>query len=1018
MGSDSYRAVFASDLHLSNSLPYARPGPMGITDRLKDQQRLLGQLAEVATERKAEAVFLLGDIFDKRLVDAVTLTVAVQGLVNIPVPTYLLAGNHDANTLKGGRFLVEAFGAMDHTAIKYMDADTMVQPRDWLRFWPLPYMPVDETRAKLKKYRLAMKAWREGDGENPQNILLFHQAIVGCGHGGWVCDDGLDPMEVTKGWDRVLAGHFHTHQKWGREERGAYLGAPMQHHLGDIGEKRGFWVIEFHKDSEPEWEFHNTKLPQFHKIQFADLKAHHAMRFPKRGDYAHIMVEATHAEWVTKRVEAQVFADGFTEQGINVTVRHKPVYHHETRLKLDGDGDTSMETALGRYLHAADIEGMDVEMLLKVGHLFLKAAKEDSPISKSAHGTVEISGMYASDFCVIKEAELVLADRGLVQITGDNQDANGSNSNGSGKTTLFKALTWGLFGTTIDGDKGDEVIRRGTKKALVRVSLKADDHQWIVTRTRTKGIPGLEVVGADGTALSGSRDEIQTRLHALLGLDFQAFKNTTLFGQNDSLDFADLRTTDTQRKDILNKILRTEVLREAERFARDEASRLDAVAKDYATKIAFQDAAAAEYNIPKLTEASELWEEARKARLAKATAEAKRLTQEARDTREMPVPVAALRDAVAAAEERFRAAEEVCDGHEALLAKERTALTALQAADLVAKAAKKAVDQAAEAYELVKGDKCPVCSSPLSGDTDGAKHVAAVMKRLKDAKKTQAEADEAVESTKRGYASVRVSATKITTDQKQMREARWAWDEARDTLAKAERVEAVADEKVKLAKAKLEQAKEIQAEVNPANARLKSAKDRLLLIAAATKDLNAAVSELAVRQGHVKFWVKGFSGQGLPSFLLDSAMPYLTERVNHWLELLTDGDISMKFATQTAIGTGELRDKLDISWVIEGIENATPSGGQRKRMQVATRAALTDLAVLREGARVPMLLLDEVLDGLDNEGRERMIKLLHAFRDTRSSIFVITHETALSEAFEHVITVRKEAGAAVVQEDG
>jgi DNA repair exonuclease SbcCD ATPase subunit len=74
-----------------------------------------------------------------------------------------------------------------------------------------------------------------------------------------------------------------------------------------------------------------------------------------------------------------------------------------------------------------------------------------------------------------------------------------------------------------------------------------------------------------------------------------------------------------------------------------------------------------------------------------------------------------------------------------------------------------------------------------------------------------------------------------------------------------------------------------------------------------------------------------------------------------------------------------------------------------------------DLAA-RELGRPPLLMFDEVLDGLDHEGQERVIRLLHELRGRFGSIFVITHEADISEAFEHVVRVTKaEDGSSTVE---
>jgi DNA repair exonuclease SbcCD ATPase subunit len=173
-------------------------------------------------------------------------------------------------------------------------------------------------------------------------------------------------------------------------------------------------------------------------------------------------------------------------------------------------------------------------------------------------------------------------------------------------------------------------------------------------------------------------------------------------------------------------------------------------------------------------------------------------------------------------------------------------------------------------------------------------------------------------------------------------------------------------------------------------------------------DREAAASEAAMAD----FWVRGFGPQGLPSFILDSVMPYLTERANHYLETLADGDILMEFTTQRELKSdkGALRDEIAINWTIEGIAGYPPSGGQQRKMEVATDLALMDLAEAREGSGLSLFMADEILDGLDAEGTERVMSLLQDLRARRSTVFVISHASSMHELFERQFTVVKEDG--------
>jgi len=62
--------------------------------------------------------------------------------------------------------------------------------------------------------------------------------------------------------------------------------------------------------------------------------------------------------------------------------------------------------------------------------------------------------------------------------------------------------------------------------------------------------------------------------------------------------------------------------------------------------------------------------------------------------------------------------------------------------------------------------------------------------------------------------------------------------------------------------------------------------------------------------------------------------------------------------------------------------------------------------------------MDEVLDGLDAAGKSRVMDLLRKLRETKSSIYVVSHDSGLAELFESQITIVKEGGVARVEVDG
>lgn len=627
-----------------------------------------------------------------------------------------------------------------------------------------------------------------------------------------------------------------------------------------------------------------------------------------------------------------------------------------------------------------------------------------------------IESVSGTDFCCFGEFQQDLARQGLVYVRGDHRDSAAANSNGAGKSTLFKAVTWCLFGETVDDVKGDEVIRLGAKEASVTTQLNDFDVLWRVTRTRRKGKPGLKVEfmtcdDSEWEPVKGDRKDLQEKVIELVGLDFRAFKNTVLYGQNDSFKFADPRTKDASRKDMLHRILRTEQLQDCHEVAKDKAKALRGEVADIQSRLHAIDAKAEAIDISRAKERHNRWRADNAAHLAAKISDVKHHKanaaselEEAADPEELSSDIVEFRDEYEELMKLADAAGEARQKHE----KHQKALQSLRSDYRVEDNAVKHCDSQ---LKNLDGDTCPVCTAPLTEGTPH-EHKTSIQERRKKAESTKKEISEKAKGRAEKVDKAAAAVRKAEEAGRRAREVRDTIDELKDALEHVESVQARADVHTHRAIDALAEAKRIKALTNPHKEALADARSKVKALASEREELEERRGEAAERLAYAQFWVKGYSAQGLPSFVLDAVMPFLTERTNEYLETLADGDITMSISTQRELKSskGEVRDEIEISWDIEGNEGVTKSGGQRTRMNLAVDLALMDLAASREGSLPDILMIDEALDGLDKEGTARVLKLLQGLRSRRGSIFVISHSDDMSEMFER--------GVVVVREDG
>lgn len=625
-----------------------------------------------------------------------------------------------------------------------------------------------------------------------------------------------------------------------------------------------------------------------------------------------------------------------------------------------------------------------------------------------------LAKLEATDFCCFPALKLKLRKRGLVWLGGVNEDTASATSNGSGKSTVFKAIGWAIYGKAVDGHDGDEVIRHGQKRAETVATFTEG---YVVTRERKKGAPKLKIT-REGVPVEGSRDELQALIDRLMGMDWQTFRNVTLYGQRDNKRFVHPDTTDRERKEVLGRILNTTIYDVAQGWIKGHVKRLKADVDRIRGDIDKAQARLDEYDLDDLRVREVDWDKARRERMKKQGAQARALLQESKELLKDPPDVKALEARLEELREQQRAAKALEADImviEPIATELRNKQFALQS-DL--SGIRKAHEAAEKAYERVTADGddvCPLCTGSLKSG-GAAAHIAELKadldmkaKALKTAdkaqKEAQAKADEKQAELRRARAALKVS-----------REAAEGIPDVQEEIAAARALTARAASKREQAKLALETAKTIQAEANPLSDQIARAEER---IEKANEQLRTGRAELKTTThelAHYEFWNKGYSPSGLPSFALDAVMPVLTDYANKYLEVLSDGDITVEFKTQRELKSakGEFRDEIGMEWEIEGVTGLPPSGGQWKKLEIATNFALMDLVASQEGAQSDILLLDEVFDGLDAEGVDRVGHLLQQLRAKRETIMVISHSATMQEWFERALIVEKRDGASVL----
>jgi DNA repair exonuclease SbcCD ATPase subunit len=169
------------------------------------------------------------------------------------------------------------------------------------------------------------------------------------------------------------------------------------------------------------------------------------------------------------------------------------------------------------------------------------------------------------------------------------------------------------------------------------------------------------------------------------------------------------------------------------------------------------------------------------------------------------------------------------------------------------------------------------------------------------------------------------------------------------------------------------------------------------ILASSKTELNDSIEML-------EFWKDGFSSTGIPSLLIDEAIPFLNSAVAEYLEKI-GGRYVASFDTLSTTKAGEYRDKINVN-VLDTKTKANNrkqlSGGQTRVIDIAILLSLCDLQNNVQDMKTNILLLDEIFDSLDDQNISYVSSLLRTLAKGKA-INLISHRHIDSIEADEVI---------------
>lgn len=641
---------------------------------------------------------------------------------------------------------------------------------------------------------------------------------------------------------------------------------------------------------------------------------------------------------------------------------------------------------------------------------------------------MKFSTLTIYNFLSIEDAQIQLADRGLVLIQGVNEDNTSALSNGSGKSSIADALCWCLYGTTARGISGDAVVNRvAGKNTQVSVNIIDGPDQYNITRFRKDKthknalvVVKLDLATSLTTNLTKGTDKLtQELVDQIVGSSYEVFRAAVYAGQESMPDLPAM--TDKQLKLLVEEAAGVTILEAAYKEAllklkmsEETHDKTQALLERVDMTLAAERSSKADYE-----KGHREFEDRRKLDLD--SFEGQLLAVQGAIVSVVgkiaAIDEPAITAEIAALELKIAAVADERSKEKALEKTLRDEEIGLLNASTKVKSWKSEYDSAKAKYEEVGsivGKPCDECGKPYC-EHDIADTRARLKARLKEVADKAPDMKKLVEAAKEraGKARETLDAYRATMTDVSATSAQIA--SLREEIAKLRVLENELSNWLRDEKACEGSIKRCKAEKNPFD-------DMLAENARKIKDMEKGreivefdlqVLEKAMKTDELV--AKVFSPSGVRAHILDEVTPFLNDQTAKYLASLTDGNTTATWSTLVKTAKGELREKfsIEVADATGGESFAALSGGEKRKVRIAAALALQDLVARRATKPIELFIGDEIDDALDEAGLERLCGILEEKARERGSVFIISHNS-LRDWVPAAITVTKKDGKSVV----
>ena len=586
-----------ADWHLGT---FKSPVKNGVNLRIEDTKRCLDEMTRVAEEEQPDYALISGDVFDvghlwsDRCCDEILTAVHyIKELAAVSKQVIVMRGTPNHDGIGQFNVLAEMFADCQNVYIvvtpqvlHFDDVDIAVLPgfdRGIYRTKTPGLSKEEENEALSKELANIVTGLKIQCSPEKKSVLMAHYTVPGFNteSGQTMFLTQFEPVLTQEallaaGYDLVALGHIHRPQKMYQRDW-YYSGAINALNFNDEGQKRGFWIHNWHELGIWQSFFHETPIREFATIHLDDddvtqlnMQAIDMVATMKwRGNIDEKIVRVYYSCSVenskvlnTAVLERELLDDGaFMVQEI---LPDKMIDEFVNKTELGETTDP--EANLIKYLEEKQVEPEKVQELVLKARPIIAQAEASMPEAANT-GTFEPVEISVKNYRNYANETFNFEDISFCTINGQN---------GAGKSSLFMdAIVDCLYEEPREGEltgwiRNDEKARSGSIMFMFRIGEKT----FRVTRTRSRSKKGTlnlaELV--DGEWIDRSKEkskDTQTEIINILGMDILTFKSCALIMQDQYGLF--LQAKPEERIEVLSTLLGLGAYQIMEKIASDKA---------------------------------------------------------------------------------------------------------------------------------------------------------------------------------------------------------------------------------------------------------------------------------------------------------------------------------------------------------------------------------------------------------------------------------------------------------------